>query len=211
MKLNMSRGCIVAAGLGLIGIVVLIVAAGAGLLVMYNLNGSPRSLKPGNATAGPVAISGKYEQHSDVTNPGDQGYVHTKIDMVGTFTAKAGSDTTMTGQAQLTFTEYYEFAGPGCKISWSTGSVVWSPQLSGSYQKNADGSIAISLLADPKTSPTYSEDYLCVGKAPATAPWPAIGATLVNGVMDSRQDFPMTGGATGTNYYTWHIELVPAR
>jgi hypothetical protein len=209
MKLNKSRGCVIAAGLGVVGIVVLFVAAGAGLLTINNLIGSPRSSKPGNAASGPVQISGKYEQHSDVTNPGNEGYVHTKIDMVGTFSAKAGTGSTVAGQAQLTFSETYEFAGPGCKISWSTGDVVWSPQLNGTYQKNVDGTIAISMLADPKMSPTYAEDYVCLGKTPAAAPWAGLGGTLVNGVFDARQDFPMTGGATGTNYLTWHMELVP--
>ena len=87
----------------------------------------------------------------------------------------------------------------------------WSPQLSGTYQENADGSIAISLLADPNMSPTYSEDYVCAGQTPTNAPWPAVGGTLVNGVFDFRQDIPMTGDATGTNYFTWHMELVPGQ
>jgi hypothetical protein len=212
MKPNKSRSWIIAAGLGLAAIIFFIVIAAVGLYIVNNINQPASSLKPSVITAaGPVAVTGTYEVHSDITSTNDAAFVHTKIDMVAPFTAKSGDGNTMTGEAQVTFTESYEFGGQSCKISWSTGDVTWSPKLSGTFQKNADGSITVSLLADPQTGPSFSEDHLCLGKIPENAAFPGAFGTLVNGLFDSRQDIPMTGGLTGTSYYTWHMQLTPGK
>jgi len=119
------------------------------------------------------------------------------------------ADNAMSGPAQVTYVESYELGGETCKISWTTDNIVRSPDLSGTIQKNQDGSLTIGLLAYPKEGLSFSEDYLCLGEIPTTPTFPGTGEVLVNGKYDQRHDFTVGPDITGTTYETVHMEIVP--
>jgi len=163
-----------------------------------------------NASGG-LTIKGTYEQHSDTTTSDAGTTIHIKVDMVADFVARSGEGDALSGTAQITYSKDYKIESERCNLSWTTGPLSWAATLSGTYQKKADASILISLLADPKMGPSYSEDYLCLGKnIPESAPFPGVGGTLINGKYDFRQDIPVIGsGVSGTSYFTTHLELAP--
>ncbi|MGZ6315325.1 MAG: hypothetical protein ACXWNI_06835 [Candidatus Limnocylindrales bacterium] len=147
----------------------------------------------------------------DITTKSSTGSIHTTIHQTGSVTAAGAPDGTLTGTATYTYRKDYSIGSPGCKLAWSTGDVTWDSAVTGTWQRNADGSEAVSLLPATNQGPGIPEDYLCVGNVseyPVAVPY--IG-TLVNGTFDVRQDYMPTSGGTGTNFSwaTWHIESTP--
>ena len=126
-------------------------------------------------------------------------------------TATGAADGTLTGRVTYTYFKDYQIGSPGCKTAWSTGPVSWDTAVTGTWQLNADGSVAVSLLPSARQGPGIPENYICAGtitEHPDSAPF---GGTLVKGTFDVRQDYLPKGSGTGTDFSwaTWHMELAP--
>jgi hypothetical protein len=115
----------------------------------------------------------------------------------------------MAGTAHVTYVESYELGGESCKISWTTDNITWDPTLSGTIQKNKDGSLTIGLIANPKEGSPFSEDYVCLGETSTTPTFAGAGGVLVNGKYDQRHDFTLSASLTGSTYESTHMEIVP--
>lgn len=164
----------------------------------------------GSPSGPAIHVTGAYEASSDIKSTGS-GSMHTAIHEIGSVTAAGGADGRLTGTATYTYRKDYEIGSAGCKTSWTTGDVTWDTPVTGTWQANADGSVAVSLLPDNRQGPGIPENYLCVGSItehPDSAPF---GGTLVNGTFDRRQDFISNGGGSGTDFswVKWHLESAP--
>ena len=80
--------------------------------------------------------------------------------------------------------------------------------MTGTWQANADGSVAVSLSPSPALGPGIPEDRSCIGtiSVPPVA-YPFAG-TLVNGTFDVRNDL-LPKGTVGTDWLTWHVASTP--
>ncbi len=170
---------------------------------------------PPNASSPPpvekVTIHGTFESFHDVTSRDKQDFVHTKIRLFAEFSAKSIEGNHLKGVAQVSYTKDYAIGGSRCKQAWSTGNISWNADLEGTFEKKSDGGLAVSLLATPKTGPSYRANYTCLNDVTEAAPWPGVGGTLVKGRYDMRIDFPVSGrgSVTGQAYQTIHMELAP--
>ena len=124
------------------------------------------------------------------------------------FSVHTDGNNQLTGTADATYTEHYEFGSEGCKRAWTAGPLEWTSVLSGEYQQPAPGTVTLDLRADPSEGPSFSEDDLCTGSTPLTPSWPAVYGEVKNGIYDYRVEYPMTGGLTGHDILTVHINSV---
>lgn len=148
----------------------------------------------------------------DVTTTGNSGSVHTTIHQTGSMTAAGAADGTLIGTATFTYRKDYKIGSPGCKTAWNTGDITWDTPMTGTWQASADGSVAVLLRPATSQGPAISEDYLCAGKTVEHPDLVPFGGTLVNGILDVRQDYiPAGSGSSGTDFSwaTWHLESVP--
>jgi hypothetical protein len=170
-----------------------------------------KTAAPGATLPDNYTIQGTYETVSDILNAsGGEGSVHTQSHMTVQFTLKSAPGNLLTGSAQASYTESYQFAGAGCKTSYNAGPLTWSSALEGTYEKLADGSVKVGFLAKPAMGPAYSADKICLGSLPLIPDWPGGGGTLVNGSSNTRQDVKLLDpGTSGVDYWTEHMELAP--
>jgi hypothetical protein len=176
----------------------------------WDFAGNQAKSKCATFYTGLFTIMGSLELHSDQTLSSHGIVQHDKQDLVTKFTAAGQPDGTMTGTAQSTFSETNSTAEPGCTDTWKSGDLSWSAILSGTFQKNSDGSLLVNLNLTPNTSPPYFTGYCGKQGGPITAGLPRVTGKLVNGKYDFRQDYPLSGsGTSGYGYLTIHIEMVP--
>jgi hypothetical protein len=159
---------------------------------------------------GLFTIKGSWQNHLLVNSNG-----HATLDQVANFTASGQPDNTMKGNVQVTTIDI-ETGIVGCP-DFTTGNLNWTAVLSGTYQKNSDGSLTVSLTPTPQQGPSYYPpvDSVIACGSPGWAPQAKItvlpssmGGTLINGKFDFRRDDP-GAAATGYHYVTGHIEMVP--
>ncbi len=158
---------------------------------------------------GLFTIKGSWETHLDTTAYGG----HSTLNQVANFIASGQPDNTMKGTVQVTTVATTE--GTHCDFNWTSGILNWNAVLSGTFQKNSDGSLTVSLNPTPQEGPQYFDPLFAIGpgcgegpRATRTVLPPNMGGTLVNGKFDIRKDVP-GAAATGYHYVTGHIELVP--
>lgn len=181
-----------------------IVAASPTAPVAAPSTAAPSPSGSASPSAAAIQLTGTYEASLDITTTSSTGKIHTKIHQTGSVTASRAADGTLTGTATYTYRKDYSIGGPGCKLAWSTGDVTWDTAVTGTWEANADGSVAVSLLPAARQGPGIPEDYLCLGNItehPVSVPY---GGTLVNGIFDVRQDYMPAG--TNFSWATWHLE-----
>ena len=120
------------------------------------------------------------------------------------------------GTVEVTFTlqskvEFVDYEDPDhlCKIDYDSGSITWTADLAGEYQKQPNGSLTVMIVATPKQGPAYTEQTCLGNDPPVHHLWLGSGGILTNGVYDKREDRPATtiGGTTGYSYTIVHMEL----
>ena len=124
-------------------------------------------------SAAAIQLTGTYEASLDITTTSSTGKVHTTIHQTGSVTAAGAADGTLTGTATYTYRKDYSIGGPGCKLAWSTGDVTWDSAVTGTWQANVDGSVAVSLLPaanqgarDPRGLPLRRQGLRVSGCSP---------------------------------------------
>jgi hypothetical protein len=159
---------------------------------------------------GLFTIKGSWETHLLVNFDG-----HATLDQVANFTASGQPDGTMKGTVQATLVSI-EYGVAQCP-PYNSGNLNWDAVLSGTYQKNSDGSLTVILTPTPERGPNYyppsfshTGPSCTIGEnRPAISVLPPnMGGTLVSGKYDFRRDVP-GAAATGYHYVTGHIEMVP--
>jgi hypothetical protein len=96
------------------------------------LSNPQKTTAPGATLPDNFTIQGTYEAVSDILNAsGGEGSVYTQSHMTVQFTLKSAPGNLLTGSAQASYTESYQFAGPGCKTSYNAGPLTWSSALEG--------------------------------------------------------------------------------
>ena len=163
----------------------------------------------------PITIKGTYEYHSDIRG-GDAGVgVSDKIDLVVLFTATADSSNTMKGVAQVTYTQAYDFQYTNedglevCHHVWATDPIIWTPILTGTYQRNPDGSLSVVLLADPKDGPSYTQFFQCDVEESKVPSFAFVSGLLVDGKYIERNQYVLHPMVVGSRFELTTMEVVP--
>jgi hypothetical protein len=151
-------------------------------------------------------IRGTYEMVRDSASQDNGSFIKSQQHLMSVFTLKAGPAGRLDGIAKNIWVDSFQESSLGCKLSWTTGNIAWQAVLSGQYQKNADGSLQVSFSADPAESPGYTVSHDCKTQKKEYAQWPGEDGKLVNGVFDSKLEFP---SAVGKTSITIHMQLAP--
>jgi hypothetical protein len=156
--------------------------------------------------AGNFTIMGIYEMARDAASQDKGSYIKSQQHLMSVFTLKAGPGGRLDGIAKNIWVDSFMESSPSCKLSWTTGNIDWQAVLSGQYQKNPDGSLQVSFTADPAESPGYTVSHDCKTQKTEFAQWPGESGKLVNGVFDSKLEFP---SAIGKTTITIHMQFMP--
>jgi hypothetical protein len=162
----------------------------------------------------PLTIKGTYEMHLDTQAGEAFTYNAEKIDTTATFTATSQADSTLKGTAQVTYTEAYQFkydeqGFQPCAQAWTTEPITWTAELTGRVQQNADGSLTVVLLANPKDGPSFSQNFDCEGPKTKTPEFAYIAGVLVNGEYKHKSIYQLHPMLVGSQEETTIMELVP--
>ena len=163
----------------------------------------------------PITIKGTYEYHSDYQAGEAFTAVSDKVDLVVVFTATADSNSTMKGVAQVIYTQAYEFQYSGeegydpCHHLWATDPITWTPTLTGTYQRNPDGSLSVVLLADPKDGPSYTQFFQCDVEESKVPSFAFVSGLLVDGKYIERNQYVLHPMLVGSRSEMTTMEVVP--
>jgi hypothetical protein len=168
-----------------------------------------------------VCLHGTYEFLQDVnyTTNGDQ--VHTSRTESSVFSLRPIGGGKLEGRISATHTEIETVVvGGACAPQyqhWHPARLTWGSDLVGTYFKNPDGTVKVTMRPLSGRSPSWSVsiDGGCTGgTGPVPAPGiyllflgePGITFLLKDGLYDFRYDIPPAYNATGPDYMTWHVE-----
>jgi len=141
---------------------------------------------------------------------------HTK----GIFSVKAAENGKLEGTARITTSDvgiHWDMSSAFCSpAEWtSTKPSQWTANLTGEYLRQSDGSINVSIQANPENGPPISmtTSSTCGMQLPAqqvdTTYWTIIPGLLVNGRFDGRLAVPLPSYCTGDAYFKTHMETSP--
>jgi hypothetical protein len=171
----------------------------------HDYAGNERSLCRSFPTNDKVTITGTIETKSDETDDGANSHLHAYSDETATFTLVSTDGRTVSGTEVSHFITGHEVSD-GCIESTSSGDLTWTSNLTGTLQKNPDGSLTLETEGTPPSGPAY-QDGVCSAKTTVNVILLPVGGTIVNGQLDVHTDFPVSG--VGYSWYEIHMKVVP--
>jgi hypothetical protein len=138
----------------------------------------------------------------------------------GIFSIKASDDGTVEGTATITAADvgaFWDMSTSFCSpLEWhSAKSIQWKPKLTGTYKKQPDGSIEISIKVAPEYGPPIPmvSTSTCGVALPEqlvdASYWTILSGRLVNGRFDDRLAIGLPANCTGEAYIKTHMEASP--